>query len=149
MQLFSELQTLLPMAIKWAEEQNNKIQKEGIPLTLEQIEIAVKVGVSNPEDIKILEVPELPLPTEPKLCEAANQIGFLSEAMKGLTIDHSIYICEDFNTTQQLSLELRRVYQYEFFGSIPAFLVEYFKQIVMVGYENSLLEQDRKKYEIC
>ena len=30
----------------------------------------------------------------------------------------------------------------------PEFLVEYLKQIVLVGYENSLLEQDARNYEI-
>jgi len=146
--LFYELQTLLPMAIKWAEENSDKIQKEGVPLNSEQIKIAKKVGVTNSEKVKVLEVPDLPLPTDPKLNEAAIQTGFLSEEMKGLTLGHSIYICQGHNTTQLLSHELRHVYQYEAFGSIPGFLVEYLKRIVLVGYENSLLEQDAKQHEI-
>jgi len=148
MDLLYELQSLLPMAIKWAEEHSEKIQKEGIPLTIEQIDIARKVGVNNPEKVRILEVTVLPLPTDPKLLEAATQIGFLSETMKGLTLGHSIYICDNHNTTRLLSHELRHVYQYETFRSISEFLVEYLKQIVLVGYENSLLEQDAKRHEI-
>ena len=148
MDLLYELQSLLPMAIKWAEEHSEKIQKEGISLTVEQIDIARKVGVNNPEKVRILEVTVLPLPTDPKLNEAATQIGFLSDAMKGLTLGHSIYICNGHNTTRLLSHELRHVYQYETFRSIPEFMVEYLKQIVLVGYENSLLEQDAKKHEI-
>jgi len=148
MDLLYELQSLLPMAIKWAEEHSEKIQKEGISLTVEQIDIARKVGVNNPEKVRILEVTVLPLPTDPKLNEAATQIGFLSDAMKGLTLGHSIYICNGHNTTRLLSHELRHVYQYETFRSIPEFMVEYLKQIVLVGYENSLLEQDAKRHEI-
>lgn len=148
MDLLSELQTLLPLAIKWAEEHSKKIQNEGIALTPEQIKIAEKVGVVKPEEVKILEVDKLPLPDNPKLNEAASQTGFISDTMKSLAIDHSIYICKGFNTTSLLSMELRRVYQYEAFALIPQFLLEYFKQIVMVGYDYSLLEQDRKKYEI-
>ena len=148
MDLFYELPILLPMAIKWAEEHSEKIQKEGHPLNAEQIEIAKKVGVTNPEKVKVLEVPEFPIPTDPKLNKAATQIGFFSEDMKGLTLGHSIYICQGHNTARLLSHELRHVYQYETFGSIPAFLVEYLKQIVLVGYENSLLEQDAKQHEI-
>ena len=148
MDLLYELQSLLPMAIKWAEEHSEKIQKEGISLTVEQIDIANKVGVNNPEKVRILEVTVLPLPTDPKLNEAATKIGFLSDAMKGLTLGHSIYICNGHNTTRLLSHELRHVYQYETFRSIPEFMVEYLKQIVLVGYENSLLEQDAKKHEI-
>ena len=51
MDLLYELQSLLPMAIKWAEEHSEKIHKEGISLTVEQIDIANKVGVNNPEKV--------------------------------------------------------------------------------------------------
>lgn len=148
MDLLYQLQTLLPMAIKWAEEHSKKIQNEGITLTSEQIEIAKQVGVTHTEKVRILEVSKIPIPEDEKLGEAATQIGFLSEEMKGLTLGHSIYISKGNNTTTLLSHELRHVYQYETFGSIPEFLVEYLKQIVLVGYENSLLEQDARKHEI-
>jgi hypothetical protein len=146
--LLYQLQNLLPLAIKWAEKHSDKIQIEGVPLTAEQIEVAKQVGVTNPEKIKILEVPKIPIPENEKLGKAATQIGFLSEDMKGLTLGHSIYICNGHSTTQTLSHEFRHVYQYEAFGSIPQFLVEYLKQIALVGYENSLLEQDARKHEV-
>lgn len=148
MDLFYELQTLLPLAIKWAEEHSNHIQKEGIALTPEQIEIAKKVGVSNPEKVRIQEVEALPFPEDKKLNDAAKQTGFLNDGMKAMTLGHSIYICRGFNNTSVLSYELRHVYQYETFRSIPAFLVEYLKQIVLVGYDNALLVQDAKKHQI-
>lgn len=148
MDLLYQLETLLPLAIKWAEDHSDRIQNEGISLTEEQIKIAKQVGVNDPEKVKILEVDKLPFPENEKLSIAATQIGFLDEAMNGLTLGHSIYICKGNNTTQLLSHELRHVYQYETFGSIPEFLLEYLKQIVFVGYENSLLEQDARKHEI-
>lgn len=148
MDLFYELQTLLPMAIHWAEEHSEKIQDEGIPLTTKQIEIAKQVGVKHPDRVRIQEIDKLPLPTDSKLNEAATQTGFLCETTKGLTLGHSIYICTGYNSTRLLSHELRHVYQYETFGSIAQFLVEYLKQIALVGYENALLEQDARKHEI-
>ena len=148
MDLLYQLQTQLPLAIKWAEEHSELIQQQGISLTLEQTEIAKQVGVKNPEKVKILKVDKIPFPENEQLSEAATQIGFLSEAMQGLTLGHSIYISNGSYTTQLISHELRHVYQYEAFGSIPEFLVEYLKQIVLVGYENSLLEQDARKHEI-
>jgi hypothetical protein len=148
MDLLYQLQTLLPLAIKWAEEHREIIQNEGIPLSAKQIEFANQVGVTEPEKIKILEVAKIPIPENENLSEAATQIGFLSDEMRGLTLDHSIYIRKGHNSTQLLSHELRHVYQYEAFGSLPEFLVEYLKQIVLVGYENSLLEQDARKHEI-
>jgi hypothetical protein len=148
MDLLYKLQSLLPLAIKWAEDHSQIIQSEGIPLMSEQIEIAKQVGVTNPDKVRILEVNEVPFPKHEELNEASRQIGFLSEDMKGLTLGHSIYICNGYNTTRLLSHELRHVYHYEAFGSIPEFLVEYLKQIVLVGYENSILEQDARKHEI-
>lgn len=148
MELLYQLQILLPLAIKWAEEHSERIQNEGVALTSEQIEIAKKVGVTNTDKVKILEVDKIPIPENEKLSEAATQIGFLSEEMQGLTLSHSIYVRKGYNTNQLLSHELRHVYQYEAFGSLPEFLVEYLKQIVLVGYENSLLEQDARKHEI-
>ena len=130
MDLLYELQTLLPLAIKWAEEHSALIQQDGVALSAEQLDIAAKVGVSNPEKVRLLEVAALPLPEDPKLNEAALQTGFLNEEMRSLTLGHSIYICKGHNSTRLLSRELRHVYQYEAFGSIPQFLVEYLKQIV-------------------
>ncbi|MBL1141901.1 MAG: hypothetical protein HND53_07725 [Proteobacteria bacterium] len=148
MDLLYQLQMLLPLAIKWAEEHSEKIQNEGTPLTAEEIKLAKQVGVTNPEKVKILEVAEIPMPENEELNEAAVQIGFLNESMTGLTLGHSIYICNGQNTTRLLSHELRHVYQYETFGSISEFLIEYLKQIVFVGYENSILEQDARNHEI-
>jgi hypothetical protein len=148
MDLLYQLQILLPLAIKWAEEHREIIQNEGAPLSAKQMEFAKQAGVTSPEKVKILEVPKIPIPENEKLSEAATQIGFLSEKMKGLTLDHSIYIRKGNNSTQLLSHELRHVYQYEAFGSLPEYLVEYLKQIVLVGYENSLLEQDARNHEI-
>jgi len=148
MDLLYQLQTLLPMAIKWAEEHSEKIQNEGVLLSPEQVEIALQVGVSKPEKVRILEVTKVPIPENENLSAAAKQIGFLTEEMKALTIGHSIYICNSKISTQLLSHELRHVYQYETFRSIPEFLVEYLKQIALVGFENSLLEQDARRHEI-
>lgn len=143
-----QLQSLLPLAIRWAEDHSAQVQAEGIPLTAEQIDIAKQVGVTSPEKIKILMTDKIPFPQHEQLSAAAKQIGFLSEEMKGLTLGHSIYLCEDMLNDQVLSHELRHVYQYEVFGSIQGFLVEYLKQIVLVGYENSLLEQDARQHEL-
>lgn len=148
MDLLYQLEILLPQAIKWAEDHNKIIQNQGISLTEEQVEIAKQVSVKHPEKIKILEVDKFPFPENEQLSQAATQIGFLGDEMQGLTLGHSIYIRRGKLTKQLLSHELRHVYQYEAFGSIPEFLVEYLKQIVLVGYENSLLEQDARKHEI-
>ena len=83
---------ILENIIKWAEEHSEKIQEEGHSLNPSQTEIALKVGVSSPENVRILTVKELPLPEDPKLNEAAVQTGYLTEDMHALTFGHSIYM---------------------------------------------------------
>jgi len=148
MDLIYDFQTLLPKIIKWAEDHSEKIQKEGLPLTKEQHAIAIKVGVSKPEKVRIQTLNEIPFPADTRLNEAAIQTGFLSQEMNALTLDHSIYIRSGYITNRLLSHELRHVYQYETLGSLREFLVEYLKQIVLAGYENSLLERDARNHEI-
>ena len=148
MNLLYELETLLPLAIKWAQAHNEIVQQKGTPLTPEQIDIAKQVGVTHTGKVRILEVEKIPFPENEKLNEATTRIGFLSDEMKGLTLGHSVYILRGHNSNHLLSHELRHVYHYEVFGSIPEFLVEYLKQIVLVGYENSPLEQDARNHEI-
>ena len=143
-----QLQSLLPLAIRWAEDHSAQVQADGTYLTAEQIEIAKQVGVTSPEKVKILVTDAIPFPQHEELSTAAKQIGFLSEEMNGLTLGHSIYLRKGMINNQILSHELRHVYQYEVFGSIPGFLVEFLKQIVLVGYENSLLVQDAKQHEV-
>ncbi|MES9900752.1 MAG: hypothetical protein ABW148_17280 [Sedimenticola sp.] len=148
MDLASNLPVILPLATEWADERSAEIQTHGSALNNQGIELAKKVGVSYPEKVKVMEVPTLPMPSNPILKEAALSTGLLGPNTIGLTLGHSIYICSGRMTKRLLSHELRHVHQYERHGSISRFLTEYLSQIATHGYNEAPLEIDARAHEI-
>ena len=120
----------------------------GDPLTAAEQEIAIRVGVSQSQLVRIEIVSSLPLPEDPALRSAALEAGLLGPRMVGLTLGHSIFICRGHKDRRLLSHELRHVYQYEQHGSIAAFLRVYLTQIVEVGYADAPLELDARAHEV-
>ena len=51
--LRTELPRLLPKAVDWAESQQADILATGVPLSPEQMAMARRIGVSQPENIRI------------------------------------------------------------------------------------------------
>jgi hypothetical protein len=141
------LPVLLPRAIAWAEERCAAILSEGVALSEEGLRIARAVGVEFPERIRISPVPELPLPDDPELRQAALQTGLLGPGMVGLTLGYGIYICQGHQSKRLLSHECRHVYQYEIAGSISKYLPQYLDQIVQFGYHDAPFEIDARNHE--
>jgi len=142
------LPALLPAAIAWAEARARLAAQVGNPLTAAEQEIAVRVGVSQPQHVRIEMVSSLPLPDDPALRSAALEAGLLGPGMIGLTLGHSIFICHGHRDRRLVSHELRHVHQYEQHGSIAAFLPVYLAQVVDLGYANAPLEVDARAHEI-
>ena len=143
-----ELPRLLPGAIAWAEARARKAAEVGTPLTPDEQDVARAVGVSRPELVRIEMVGDrLPMPDDPVLRAAATRAGLLGPGMVGLTLGHSIFICQGHKTRRLVAHELRHVHQYEQHGSIAAFLPVYLSQVLTVGYQNAPLEQDARAHE--
>ena len=146
--LLSQLPKLLPAAIAWAEVRAKRAAEVGSPLTDDEKGIARAVGVTNPDLVRIEIVGDrLPMPDDPVLQAAATQAGLLGPGMVGLTLGHSIFVCQGHKTRRLVSHELRHVYQYEQHGSIAAFLPVYLAQVLQVGYQNAAFEQDARAHE--
>ncbi len=141
------LPTLLPKAIEWAERHSNDIARRGRALDAAGIELARRVDVEKPQQIRLLSVDAMPPLTDPLLREVAARIGFLGDGTIGLTLGYGIYIRHGFVSPRLLSHEFRHVHQYEQAGSIAAFLGEYLRQIVECGYENAAYERDARAHE--
>jgi hypothetical protein len=141
------LPVLIPKAITWAEAHCDHISQIGQPLSEVMLAVAKSVGVRCPEQIRIVEVPSLPLPEDPELQQAALATGMLGSRMHGLTLGYGVYVCVGRWDIRLLSHEFRHVYQYEQAGSIAAFLPAYLQQIVTVGYANSPFEIDARMHE--
>ena len=142
------LTVLLPEAIAWATGEAARVAATGNPLLLPAVDLARRTGVARPEEIRVLVVGALPLPGEPALRDAALQAGLLGPGSIGLTLDHSIFVCEGNLSREVLSHECRHVYQYESHGGIAGFLPVYLAQILDVGYHAAPLEIDAREHAI-
>jgi hypothetical protein len=148
MDLQALLPQLLPTAIAWANFQSDHVGLMGQPLSASLIGVARRVGVRQPERIRVKLVDQLPMPEEPLLKEAAIQTGLLGPHMAGLTLGYSIFIVHGQDTVRLISHECRHVFQYETLGSIEQFLPVYLQQIITLGYQGAPLEIDARAHEI-
>ncbi|EIJ41338.1 hypothetical protein BegalDRAFT_0419 [Beggiatoa alba B18LD] len=148
MSLITRLPFLIPRVITWAEEVANQVAISGVALTATQIADAKIVGVQQPERIRLLIVDTIPLPEEAELHAAAQQIGFLSDNISGLTLGYAILIRSGYLNRTLLSHECRHVAQCEQAGSMDIFLSIYLTTVVLMGYENCPFEQDAWMHEL-
>lgn len=132
----------------WAENESAQIIRLGQPLNEAQIAIARKVGVAQPNKIRIMEVDSLPFPEDSELRHLAQTNGLLSPNMAGLTLGYGIYIRQGQSSNRLLSHEFRHVYQYEQTGSLSAFIPIYLHQLYSVGYADAPFEIDARNFEM-
>ena len=143
--LRAALTSIFPLAVEWATITSANGAAAGTSLGAPGVALAKKVGVSQPEQIRVVTVDQLPQPAHPLLRQAASQVGLLNGT--GLTLDHTIFLCRRDGRIQLLAHECRHVAQYEKAGSIAAFLAVYLQQLVTIGYENAPLEIDARAHE--
>jgi hypothetical protein len=138
-----QFQILLPLACEWAETQEQFILKNGTSLSPSQIADARIVGVTHPENIKILAVPQIPLPEHPALRTAAQEIQLITPSTSGLTLRYGIYIQSYFLSDRRLIVhEFVHTSQYERFGGFLPFLQQYLSECITIGYPNAPMEQE-------
>jgi hypothetical protein len=141
------LPTLVPIAVAWAEAQAAQGARVGAGLSPAREKLARMVGVARPDLIRVVILDTLPLPQHPMLRSAALQAGLLGPGTVGLTLGHTVFIRQGYDTASLLAHEFRHVFQYEQAGSIAAFLSVYLQQIVEYGYDNAPSEKDAEQYE--
>jgi len=134
---------LLPPACAWAEEQEQVILLEGVPLSSAQMADARKIGVLYPERVRVLNVTQIPVPEQPFLRTAAEATGFLSPSTLGLTLRYGIFVRSDFWGERRLvAHELVHTLQYERLGGFAPFLKRYLYECLTVGYPDAPMEQE-------
>src|SRR5947209_6337537 len=138
-----QLQTLIPLAIQWAAEQQERILRDGVPLSIRELADALRVGVKDPERVRLLQVETIPSPTNPVL-QAAYQGGKLAPtAPRGLTLYYGVFVRADYWRDRRLIVhELVHTAQYERLGGIEPFLRQYLTECATVGYPKSALEAE-------
>jgi hypothetical protein len=141
--MIEQLETLVPLAVDWATEQQRKILAEGVPLSKDEIAHARAVGVKEPERVRLLQVDAIPAPTHPTLRAACETIKFLDGAPRGLTFQYGIFLRSDcWKDRHLLAHELVHTAQYERLGGIVPFLQNYIFECASVGYREAPMEQE-------
>jgi hypothetical protein len=132
----------LPAATRWVKTHEEAILKNGETLKAGQLNDAQQAGVADPEKIRVAFVDSIPLPGN-SLQGLAKWTGLLSPRTAGLTLGHGTYIRSDFRDDRYLLVhEFVHVGQYERLGSIEAFLNDYLRECLEVGYPLGPLEQE-------
>ena len=137
---------LLPLAVQWAVEQEQRILSEGVELLPAEIADASAVGVHQPQRVRLLRVNVVPRPNNASLRAACDAIHFLTNETRGLTLGYGILIRDDcWRYRPLITHELVHTAQYERFGGIKPFLQQYLTECLTVGYNESPLENEARR----
>lgn len=143
--ILSQLEALLPTLCKWVAEQEQLICVNGVPLTDPEISQARKLGVQQPERVRLLKVDSVPNPENPELIAFGSRIGFFrpGKIVEARTLRYGIYIrAAQWGNRTILLHELAHTLQYERAGGIESFLRRYVTEMATVGYQASPLERE-------
>jgi hypothetical protein len=141
--LLGQFESLLPLAVQWAIEQEQRILRDGVSLSRLEILDARSVGVQYPEPVRLLAVETIPRPENTILKAACHALDFLTPATRGLTLQRGIFIRSDcWRNRRLIAHELVHVAQYERLGGMLPFLRQYLLECVTLGYPEAPLEQE-------
>jgi hypothetical protein len=141
--LLDRFEMLVPLAAKWAIEQERRILTYGLPLSELEIADAKAAGVQNPHLVRVLCVETIPSPGHPILKLAQAAIRFFVPAPRGLALQYGIFIRSDCWRNRSIVVhELVHTAQYERLGGILPFLRKYLSECLTIGYSDSPLERE-------
>lgn len=146
--LLNQMDILLPLVTTWVEEQEALIQKEGVPLSVDQQIDAYEIGIQQINRLRLMKVEQIPQPTHPVLKMGIKLTNMLSPDTVGISFRYGIYIRSDHWKQRRLWVhEMTHTMQYERFGSIEAFLKSYLHECLTAGYPFGPLEQEAIQME--
>jgi hypothetical protein len=138
-----QFESLLPLACEWAQAQEQHILAAGTPLSHRGLSDAARIGIREPQRVRILYVPEIPMPQDPALRLAAEQTQLVSPLTRGLTLRYGIFIREDCAYSHAMVVhELGHAAQYERLGGFEPFLRQYLFECLTIGYPEAPMEQE-------
>ena len=147
-----QFESILPLAVKWAEAKEKVILEHGTALSPQYMEDARSVGVRFPEKVWIYEVPQIPIPKHPILKSAVKATQLISPATVGLSLRYGIFIHSNYSNDRYVIVhELVHTMQCERLGGLYAFLKKYMWECIEIGYPQAPVEQEavRIASEIC
>jgi hypothetical protein len=141
---FLELPQLLPQVLDWVETQERYALGYGVSLSPTAAEDARAAGVSDPQQVRLCVVREIPPPDHPRIKQLAAELGLITPETLAITFGYGIFIREDhLDDRQTLVHECVHVAQYEKVG-LEDFLMQYVVQIFKHGYDNAPMEREAR-----
>lgn len=138
-----EFDRIVQLMTLWAGQWQEHILRHGDALSNDEIEQARCVGVAEPGKVRVLKVPNIPMPHYPLLHSALIQSNSFDLDANGLTLEYGIFIKSvSFPQQYWVTHELVHVGQYERLGGLKMCLRQYLHECLTVGYLKSNLEQE-------
>lgn len=139
-----QFEMLLPLACAWAAGQERAILQSGVALTESQLADARRVGVAQPESVRLLRVVQIPTPAHPALAAAARATNLISPLTGGLTLRYGIFVrAVCWGQRPLIVHEFVHTLQYERLGGFDGFLRPYLLEcITPPGYPYGPMEQE-------
>lgn len=140
-----KVEYFLPRALAWFNQTEQELLAVGRPLTAVELAIARKVGVSHPENVRVVVRPDFPMPSDPELRREAERMNLGSDWEGGRTMGYAILLKPALADNRTiLTHELVHVTQIDRMGN-EGFLKRYLIEMELLGYENSLMEQEARR----
>ena len=134
---------IVQLMVNWSGQWQQHILKHGAPLDDKGIQDAKCVLIAAPEKVRVLEVPNVPMPPQRLLYSTLVKSGVFSLDACGLTLEYGIFLKTGALPLQYwLTHELVHVAQYERMGGLALCQRQYLQECLRVGYEQSALEQE-------
>ncbi len=139
----AEFNLIVQLMINWSNQWQWHILRHGTPLDGESLLDANCIGIAAPDKVRVLEVPNIPLPSQQLLHSTLVKSGVFGLDACGLTLEYGIFLkTGGLPLNYWLTHELVHVAQYERMGGLAGCLPQYLRQCLTDGYEQSALEQD-------
>lgn len=122
-------------------------QGQARSLSPTELEWAKQSGVLYPQHIQLVELAEIPKPTQSVLGLMLETSGLLNSTTAGLTFGNLVFVRASSYSQRLLRHEFRHVYQWNTFDSPGEYLKEYVKQVSTCGYTNAPFERDARDFE--
>jgi len=134
---------VVPLVAVWSAGQERRALREGIELDASASRVAREVGVVRPEAVRVLRVEMIPFPCTTLLSRIWRLTGISPANTVGLCLRHGIFLRSDVWLDRSiLAHECVHTAQYERLGGHGAFLRQYLRECLTLGYHHSPLERE-------
>jgi hypothetical protein len=139
-ELIQQVSALLPLAEEFVFSNGKEALENGIALNSHQLIIAKKIGLKNPEKVRIYYVNQLPSPSDPTLAALAIKTGFSSPMVRANTFGYGVWIMSSAKGDPVLlTHEFVHVRQAEEMG-LSELIKQYLMQMFIYGIDKAPME---------